>query len=117
MGHIFRDIRCYADSVEADGTAVQRIAVKVVQHQRVAHKRCVPVVDNVTVIQSDVVDIEGASFRSVGGRGDDELDEGRGIICPGAVLPRPIDAAGHISLGYGVQIAVDISPSGLGDVF
>ena len=106
-------------SIKVDGRT-ELVVVQVVQYQRIADDGSVAIVHHVGVVQSDVIDVDGALLSAGGGGGDDELDEGGSIVGlrSAGVVPVLIlvVGAGHVGGGDRIQIAVDVCPTCLGDL-
>ena len=111
---VFCGIGSHADGIEINGVVLDGITVLIIQNQRIGDHGRIAVINNITVVQGNIVNVEGDLFCTGRRGGNDPLDERRRIVCLCRIaLSVTKHARADIRSGDIIQITVDICPTGL----
>ena len=78
---VFRSIGSYTDGIEINGIPLDFITVLIIQNQRIGDYGSIAVIDDITVIQGNIVNIESDFLCTRCGRRNYPLNECRRIVC------------------------------------
>ena len=112
---IFLSACSYGDGIIVQSSSINREAGLVFQNQSIRNDGHITVIYSVTVVKGDIINVESNLFRTGSRRGNNKLNECRGIVR--SFLARQISVfiliigSGNIGIGDLLHVHIDICPT------